>query len=108
MNYKEILSLARKLSRDEQLQLAVCLTRAHKSDAQSAALHNRCKALINKYEKCPHCGGVHYYRYGKSKDTQRFNKCKVCGKTFCEYTGTWLQGIHKKELVEDYLSLKGL
>ena len=50
MNYKEILSLARKLSREAQLQLAVCLTRAHKSDAQSAALHNRCKALINKHE----------------------------------------------------------
>ena len=104
MNYKEILLLARKLSREEQLQLALCLTRSHKSDAQSDVLHNRCKALINKQERCPHCGGFDYYRYGKFKDSQRF-KCKACKKTFCEYTGTWLQGIHKKELVEDYLAL---
>jgi transposase-like protein len=96
--------LARTLSRDEQLQLAVCLTQAYKFDSQSAVLHSRCKALLNKQERCPHCGGFHYYRYGKFKDSQRF-KCKSCGRTFCEYTGTWLQGIHKKELVGDYLSL---
>ena len=104
MNYREVLSLARTLSREEQLQLAVCLTRSHKPKGLSTTLHDRSKALINKTEKCPHCGGVHYYRYGKFKDSQRF-KCKDCGKTFCEYTGTWLQGIHKKELVEDYLVL---
>jgi len=86
MNYKEILSLALKLSREEQLHLALCLTRSHNSDIQSSVLHNRCKTFINKHEKCPHCGGIHYYRYGKFKDTQRF-KCNVCGKTFCEYTG---------------------
>jgi len=104
MNYTEILMLAKTLSREEQLQLAVCLTRTHNSEAQLAVLHSRCKALINKQDNCPHCGGVHYYRYGKFKDSQRF-KCKDCGKTFCEYTGTWLQGIHKKELVADYLTL---
>jgi transposase-like protein len=104
MNYTEILSLARTLSREEQLQLAVCLTRSHASGSQPVSVHNRCQALINKEEKCPHCGGLHYYRYGKFKDSQRF-KCRDCGKTFCEYTGTWLEGIHKKELVEDYLAL---
>jgi transposase-like protein len=104
MNYQEILSLARTLPREEQLQLVVCLTQSHKSVAQSEVLHSRCNALINKQERCPHCGLTHYYRYGKWKDTQRF-KCKDCGKTFCEYTGTWLQGIHKKELIQDYLTL---
>jgi transposase-like protein len=104
MNYTEILSLARGLSREEQLQLVVCLTQSYQTNVQSEVLHSRCKALINKQEKCPHCGGVHYYRYGKFGDSQRF-KCKDCGKTFCEYTGTWLEGIHKKELVEDYLGL---
>jgi transposase-like protein len=104
MNYREILSLARTLSREEQLHLAVCLTLSEESVSQSVVLHSRSKALINKQEKCPHCGGVHYYRYGKFKESQRF-KCKDCKKTFCEYTGTWLQGIHKKELVEAYLSL---
>jgi len=104
MNYKEILSLARTLSREEQLQLAVCLTQSNKPASQSSILHNRCTVLINKQDKCPHCSESNYYRYGKFKDSQRF-KCKSCGKTFCEYTGTWLQGIHKKALVEDYLAL---
>jgi transposase-like protein len=104
MNYTDILSLARTLLRDEQLQLAVCLTHEDKSESYPSVLHSRCQALINKQGKCPHCGGVHYYRYGKFKDSQRF-KCKDCGKTFCECTGTWLEGIHKKELVEDYLTL---
>ena len=104
MNYTEILEMARTLSREDQLQLAAYLTQSNELETQSMVLHNRCKALIDKQEKCPHCGGVHYCRYGKFKDSQRF-KCKDCGKTFCEYTGTWLQGIHKKELVEDYLAL---
>ena len=104
MNYSEIKSLAQTLSREEQLQLAVYLTQANTIESQSQVLHNRFTALINKQEKCPHCGGYKYYRYGKFKDSQRF-KCKSCGKTFCEHTGTWLQGIHKKELVEDYLTL---
>ena len=89
MDYKEILSLARTLSREEQLQLAVCLTRTEASEGSSSILHSRCQALIDKQEKCPYCGGVHYYRYGKFKDSQRF-KYMDCGRTFCEYTGTWL------------------
>ena len=104
MTYTEILSLALTLSLEEQLQLAVRLAQALKIDTHSTVLRTRNQALINKQEKCPHCSGNHYYRYGKFKGTQRF-KCKDCGKTFCEYTGTWLQGIHKKELVADYLAL---
>jgi transposase-like protein len=37
-------------------------------------------------------------------DLQRF-KCTDCGRTFTEYTGTWLDGIHKKSLAEPYMSL---
>jgi transposase-like protein len=70
----------------------------------AGVFHNRCQALINKQESCPHCNGKHYYRYGKARGSQRF-KCKDCSKTFTEYTGTWLDGIHKKELAAPYLSL---
>ena len=67
MNYMEILLFALTLSREEQLQLAVCLTQSYQSGAQSAVLHSFCKSLINKQKKCSHCGGIHYYRYGKFK-----------------------------------------
>jgi transposase-like protein len=104
MNYQEILRLAKELSREEQLQLVVSLTQFHSTESKPEVLRSRCKALINKQEKCPHCGGIHYYRYGRAKGAQRF-KCKDCGRTFCEYTGTWLEGLHKKSLVEPYLGM---
>jgi transposase-like protein len=103
MNYQEILQFAQSLSREEQLQLVVSLSQTIRED-QSKRLRSRNDSLINKQGKCPHCQGANYYRYGSAKGSQRF-KCKSCGRTFCEYTGTWLEGIHKKTLIEPYLSL---
>ena len=37
MNFTEILSFTRTLSREEQLQLAVCLTRTDKTEVQPSA-----------------------------------------------------------------------
>jgi transposase-like protein len=96
------LALACGLSKEEQLQLTVNLTHSH--DKETGVFRSRSKALINKQESCPHCGGKHYIRFGTACGAQRF-RCKDCGKTFNEYTGTWLEGIHKKELVEPYMSL---
>lgn len=58
--------------------------------------------MLNKQVGCPHCGEKHYYRYGQDKGSERF-KCKECLKTFTEYTGTWQERLHKKELVEEYI-----
>jgi hypothetical protein len=38
------------------------------------------------------------------KGCQRF-KCKECNRTFTEYTGTWLDGLHKKSQVIDYIEM---
>jgi hypothetical protein len=43
-------------------------------------------------------------RYGKDKGAQRY-KCKSCGKTFTEFTGTWMAGLHRKDKIEQYLHL---
>jgi len=102
MRYQEVLALAKTLSKEEQLQLVVSLTQPQSSDIN--VFRGRCNALINKQESCPHCGGKHYIRFGQMRGSQRF-KCKDCGRTFTEYTGTWLGGIHKKSLAEPYLSL---
>jgi transposase-like protein len=103
MNYQEVFQLAQSLPREEQLQLLVSLSQTIR-DAQSTSLRSRCDSLINKQGKCPHCESSAYYRYGTAKGAQRF-KCKSCGRTFCEYTGTWLEGIHKKSLIEPYMEL---
>ena len=102
MKYEEILSAARTLSAEEQLQLIVSLSQPAASD--TGVFHSRCEALVNKQASCPHCFGKRYIRFGKAHGSQRF-KCKDCGKTFSEYTGTWLHGIHKKSLAEPYMSL---
>ncbi|KAA6348694.1 hypothetical protein EZS27_003838 [termite gut metagenome] len=102
MIYQEILALATTLSKGEQHQLILSLS--HLGQEETGSLRSRCTALINKQAPCPHCGGKHYRRYGKARGAQRF-KCKDCNRTFTEYTGTWLDGIHKKSLAEPYISL---
>ena len=103
MTYQAIYQLAKLLPRTEQLQLIVNLTQDVRIN-QGESLGSRRNSLINKQGSCPHCAGVRYFRYGTARGAQRF-KCKDCGRTFCEYTGTWLEGIHKKSLVEPYLEL---
>jgi transposase-like protein len=102
MRFQEVLALAKLLSKEEQLQLVISLTQS--SDSNSGVFTSRCNAFINKHESCPHCGGKRYFRFGRMRGSQRF-KCKCCNRTFTEYTGTWLDGLHKKSLAEPYLSL---
>lgn len=65
---------------------------------------SRRELLNNKQGSCPHCGYLKYVKYGFKSGSQRY-KCKSCTKSFTEYTGTWIAGLHKKEIVLDYLSL---
>jgi transposase-like protein len=74
------------------------------SDMHSPILSNRRERLNNKIGCCPHCSSKKYRKHGKDKGSQRYY-CNSCKRTFTEFTGTWLAGIHKKELVADYLKL---
>jgi len=67
-------------------------------------LGKRRENLNNKISCCPHCTSKKYHKHGIDKGSQRYY-CNTCKRTFTEYTGTWLSGIHKKELVTDYLKL---
>lgn len=100
MTYQEILEAALSLSPAERESLVSSLS----SSSQDEAPSPRLSRLLDKQGVCPHCGGRHYYRFGKDKGAQRF-KCKDCGRTFTEYTGTWQEGLHKKVLVGRYLEL---
>ncbi len=64
----------------------------------------RRELLNNKAGCCPNCDSKKYWKHGIDKGSQRYY-CNNCNRTFTEYTGTWLAGIHKKELVGDYLKL---
>ena len=101
MDYLQILSAIRDLSLTEQNQLISELTGDFlKQDYLSI----RREKLINKQTGCPHCNSLKYYRFGKDKGSIRF-MCKECNRTFTEHSGTWLAGIHKKGLVNNYLDM---
>ncbi len=101
MDYHQILSAIQKLPSVEQNLLIKELT---EQTVKQDYISVRREKLINKQVGCPHCSSFKYYRYGKDKGSIRF-KCKECKRTFTEYSGTWLSGLHKKELVNDYLDL---
>jgi len=86
---------------NQQTKLLVELT---SNASTSDYLSFRRSQLENKQVGCPHCECHRFYKFGKDKGSQRF-KCKACNRTFTEHTGTWLAGLHKKELVNDYLEL---
>jgi transposase-like protein len=67
-------------------------------------LSKRRDLFNNKAGVCPYCNSKKYRKHGIDKGCQRYY-CKECKRTFTEYTGTWLSGIHKKELIGDYMKL---
>jgi transposase-like protein len=73
-------------------------------DIHSKVLARHKEQLNNKQGCCPHCGNNKYRKHGIDKGSQRY-KCKSCGRTFTEYTGTWMARLHKKDLVGNYLKL---
>ncbi|MDR0574765.1 MAG: hypothetical protein LBG96_12185 [Tannerella sp.] len=82
MKYEEVLILARSLSQEDQLQLVVNLTQPQTGDG--GIFRGRGKSFTNRQVPCPHYGGKHYKRSGKTGGSQRFKR-HDCGKTFTEY-----------------------
>lgn len=103
MNYQTLLESAQSLSAVERCMLISSLSELEDTISEKLPCP-RLKKLLNKQACCPHCGGKHYYRYGKDKGSQRF-KCKECCRTFTEYTGTWQERLHKKDLVDQYIMM---
>ena len=74
------------------------------SDNQLTDQCSRRNILDNKMGVCPHCSHDKYVRYGIDKGSQRY-KCKSCNRSFTEYTGTWMAGLQRKEMISAYLEL---
>ena len=71
---------------------------------QSRYQHSRRELLNNKQGCCVHCGHTNYVKFGKDKGSQRY-KCKSCKRSFTEYSGTWMAGLHHKDKIDAYLQL---
>ena len=100
MDIQQIKEALLKLSSSERTMLLSEVD--SEQDIHLKVLARRREYLNNKQGCCPHCGNNKYRKHGIDKDSQRY-KCKSCGRTFTEYTGTWMARLHKKDLVGDYL-----
>jgi transposase-like protein len=105
MDIQEIKSALLKLSKSDRQQV---IASVQYSEVEAQQL-NRCQEsrrelLNNKQGLCPHCGHNKYVKFGFKSKSQRY-KCKSCNRSFTEYTGTWIAGIHHKDKLDDYLVL---
>lgn len=53
---------------------------------------------------CPHCESSNIYGHGSYKGRKRY-KCQECSKTFNDYTGTAISGIHDIEKFEKFIKM---
>ena len=90
------------LSQSSQEHLLKSLSRIQIESDYTELLQLRGDALDDKRSECPHCQSPNYYKNGKDKGSRRY-KCKDCKRGFTEYTGTWINGIHKKHLIPEFL-----
>ena len=100
MDYQEVLLAVKLLSHSEQVRLISDLL----GRAEEDYLSLRRQQLYDKQACCPWCGSKKYHKNGKDKGSRRF-KCRECEHTFTEYSGTWLDGLHKKSQVAEYIGL---
>ncbi len=98
MDLQEIL---KTLSQNEKVELAQLL-----QQDLSAPNIELLKSNINKDQEilCPHCNSNDIYSHGNYKGRKRY-KCKVCKKTFNDFTGTAISGIKKTNEFQQYISL---
>jgi len=102
MDKSQIKEALLSLSNEERISLLADIEK--EVEKHSPLLGKRRENLNNKISCCPHCTSKKYHKHGIDKGSQRYY-CTSCKRTFTEYTGTWLAGIHKKGLVTGYLKL---
>ena len=59
--------------------------------------------LDSKCSECPHCESSNYIKFGKLRTGIRRYYCQNCGTGFNEYTGTWINGLHNKDKIPEFL-----
>lgn len=101
---EDIKSYMLTLPETEQTSLIKELSNFSKASNAVKCNLSRREMLNNKQGSCPHCKHPKYVKLGFDKGAQRY-KCKSCKRNFTEYTGTWMAGIHKKDKIDEYMTL---
>ena len=103
MERELILSYFKGLPAMERDKLLEEIQTANKLPKKAEGLSRRA-ILDNRQGCCVHCGHKKYSKFGKDKGAQRY-KCASCKRSFTEYSGTWLAGIHHKDKTSAYMNL---
>jgi len=107
MTSTEIKEYFRTLTDHGQESILKDLNNIRLSSDYSELFKLRGDALDDRRGSCPHCQSNSYIKQGKEKGSRRY-KCKKCSKRFTEHTGTWINGIHKKHLIPEFMNTIGL
>jgi transposase-like protein len=91
-----------ELSSSEQNSLLKDLSKIKIDSDCTSILGLRGDALDDRRAECPHCESASYHKNGVDKGSRRY-RCNDCSRTFTEYTGTWIAGMHKKEQISGFL-----
>jgi len=89
---------------DRQRLITEVLLKDNEQHQTCGSQHSRRELLNNRQGSCPHCGHNKYVKFGFKSKSQRY-KCKSCERSFTEYTGTWMAGIHSKQKLDGYLNI---
>ena len=103
MNVSQIKEFFLSLTDQDQESILKDLNVIRLSSNYSNLYKLRGDALDDRRGSCPHCQSNSYIKQGKEKGSRRY-KCKSCLKRFTEHTGTWINGIHKKHLIPEFMN----
>jgi len=97
----DLQKIIKTLSQNEKVELVQML----QQDLNAPNIEH-IRTAINKDQAilCPHCSSNDIYGHGVYKGRKRY-KCKVCKKTFNDFTGTAISGIKKTNEFQQYISL---
>jgi transposase-like protein len=102
MDTGKLLRYFSNLSDSNQQGLLTALNSIKIEADYSSLLRLRGDSLDDKRAECPHCMSSSFSKNGQDKGCRKY-KCKVCKRGFTEYTGTWINGIHKKHLIPMFM-----
>ena len=91
--FNQLLSMLDKLTPAQSKKVVIKLSNQKEQ--------NNFEETIGQVESCPHCGSVHFNKWGTRANLQRY-KCKECNKTFNTLTHTPLARLRHKEVWETY------
>ncbi|RZA31736.1 MAG: IS1 family transposase, partial [Lysobacteraceae bacterium] len=98
LSFKKWFARLSALNRPQRLQTLAALPPAAGLD-QVIALIGQVGAVARR---CPRCASARHYRHGYANNLQRY-RCRDCGRTFNDLSGTPLARLRMREKWLDYL-----